>query len=650
MFESYIDKVQVVRLMEDYVPKDEKNEKAVGGKFFIPKYQRGYRWTSLQVEQLLDDINEFKAEDEDEFYCLQPLVVTAEKNEDRWVVVDGQQRLTTIFIIIKCLRSIADSQKKKPIYSIDYESKPELKECLSKLKHDPDEEDGIELDKSDIDKYHITNAYNTVAKWVKSKVSGAEEGDFASDLMTKIRNSVCFIWYEADNGQDPETTFTQINMGKIPLTNAELIKALLLKKDNFDRNEEFRGDQARISMDWDIKENNLHKRDFWLFLTNDKAEERDVRIEMVFDGLASLQYESWAKASKARDLAKTTIIEIEDAITAATKAKEYAAKNEASLKAKLEEQKSNLKKMQTEEGKLKEKFEKLLVSNKFSNEQEFLGFVVDEETISDSQEEIKKYHEEVKSTTDQLKTAKEDAKGKKLVDITELNEQVVSKDAEVKEIRNRQNVIKNRRDKNEEVATNISNQKSGYEKAKAAHAVLTRLYKLVKGDTGTGKITLEQYIQAAGFDGIIVAANRRLIPMSEGQYELYRQEDSLGKRSNTFLDLEVLDNFTGHRRPVGNLSGGESFKASLSLALGLSDTVSSNIGGVQMDALFIDEGFGTLDKRSNDTVMETLLNLSGFNKLVGIISHREEFIENIPQQIKVSKGKEGSKVTIETGI
>lgn len=489
-----------------------------------------------------------------------------------------------------------------------------------------------------------------MAKWVKSKVSGAEEGDFASDLMTKIRNSVCFIWYEADNGQDPETTFTQINMGKIPLTNAELIKALLLKKDNFDRNEEFRGDQARISMDWDIKENNLHKRDFWLFLTNDKAEERDVRIEMVFDGLASLQYESWAKASKARDLAKTTIIEIEDAITAATKAKEYAAKNEASLKAKLEEQKSNLKKMQTEEGKLKEKFEKLLVSNKFSNEQEFLGFVVDEETISDSQEEIKKYHEEVKSTTDQLKTAKEDAKGKKLVDITELNEQVVSKDAEVKEIRNRQNVIKNRRDKNEEVATNISNQKSGYEKAKAAHAVLTRLYKLVKGDTGTGKITLEQYIQAAGFDGIIVAANRRLIPMSEGQYELYRQEDSLGKRSNTFLDLEVLDNFTGHRRPVGNLSGGESFKASLSLALGLSDTVSSNIGGVQMDALFIDEGFGTLDKRSNDTVMETLLNLSGFNKLVGIISHREEFIENIPQQIKVSKGKEGSKVTIETGI
>ena len=372
--------------------------------------------------------------------------------------------------------------------------------------------------------------------------------------------------------------------------------------------------------------------------------------EATRDGLASLQYESWAEASRARKLARAVIKEIEDAVVAATKAKDEAANNEASLKARLEEQESKLRKMLMEEGELKEKFEKLLESNGFSDEQEFLGFVADEGIISDSQKEIKEYHEEVKSTNDQLKTAEEDAKGKKPVDITELSALAVSKDNEVKTIRDRQNKIQNRREKNTEVAGNISDLKTGYEKAKAAHSVCTRLYKLVKGDTGTGKITLEQYIQAAGFDSIIAAANRRLVPMSEGQYELYRQEDSLGKKSNTFLDLEVLDNFTGHRRPVGNLSGGESFKASLSLALGLSDTVSSNIGGVQMDALFIDEGFGTLDRKSIDTAMETLLNLSGSNKLVGVISHREELIENIPQQIRVSKGKEGSKVAIETGL
>ena len=138
--------------------------------------------------------------------------------------------------------------------------------------------------------------------------------------------------------------------------------------------------------------------------------------------------------------------------------------------------------------------------------------------------------------------------------------------------------------------------------------------------------------------------------MSDGQFELFRQEDSLGKRSNTFLDLEVLDNTTGRRRPVGNLSGGESFKASLSLALGLSDTVSSNIGGIQMDALFVDEGFGTLDRKSIENALNTLNSISGGKKLVGIISHREELMENIPQQIIVRKTKQGSRLDIETGI
>lgn len=136
----------------------------------------------------------------------------------------------------------------------------------------------------------------------------------------------------------------------------------------------------------------------------------------------------------------------------------------------------------------------------------------------------------------------------------------------------------------------------------------------------------------------------------DGQYELYRQESSIGKKSNNFLDLEVLDNYTGHRRPVGSLSGGESFKASLSLALGLSDTVSSNLGGIQMDALFVDEGFGTLDHKSMDSAMDALVNLSGNNKLVGIISHREELVESIPQQIKVKKSKEGSQITVEAGF
>ena len=196
----------------------------------------------------------------------------------------------------------------------------------------------------------------------------------------------------------------------------------------------------------------------------------------------------------------------------------------------------------------------------------------------------------------------------------------------------------------------IEKQRADLEKNSKENTICTRLHKLVTGNIGGGqrRITLEQYVQAAGFDGIIAAANRRLLPMSDDQFELYRT-DPQGKKSMEYLDLGVLDNYTGHRRPVGNLSGGESFKASLSLALGLSDTVSLNLGGIQMDALFVDEGFGTLDRKSIENAMDILINLSGANKLVGVISHREELMD-IPQQIRVKKTKKGSHITIETGV
>ena len=215
--------------------------------------------------------------------------------------------------------------------------------------------------------------------------------------------------------------------------------------------------------------------------------------------------------------------------------------------------------------------------------------------------------------------------------------------------RNVEGSIRRRRENNLSRREKIAGQKVAFEKAKHEAAILGRLYNLVSGQTGNGKLTLEQYVQAAGFDSIIRAANRRLGPMSDGQYELYRQEKELGNKSHTYLDLEVLDNYTGRRRSVRNLSGGESFQASLSLALGLSDKVSSELGGICMDALFIDEGFGTLDRKSIERAMEILLKLSDSRKLVAIISHREELIEAVPQQIQVTKARTGSSLRIETG-
>ena len=277
-------------------------------------------------------------------------------------------------------------------------------------------------------------------------------------------------------------------------------------------------------------------------------------------------------------------------------------------------------------------------------------FIVADEVIKAADEEIKGYETAVELNKTQLSQAEKDAEGKTLTDVETLKEEIAGQQETVNISRKRKTETDLRIRTNSDKKTNIEDQIEKLDSARKNSTIMKTLYDLVRGQTKNGKITLEQYIQATGFDGIIRAANKRLLPMSDGQFELFRQEDSLGKKSNTFLDLEVLDNHTGHRRPVGNLSGGESFKASLSLALGLSDTVSANVGGVQMDALFIDEGFGTLDRKSIENAMDILLNLSSANKIVGIISHREELKENIPQQIKVTKTREGSLIDIDLGV
>jgi exonuclease SbcC len=276
--------------------------------------------------------------------------------------------------------------------------------------------------------------------------------------------------------------------------------------------------------------------------------------------------------------------------------------------------------------------------------------MVEETEIAANETTLNKYDTALILNQKQLEQAEKEAEGRKRIDVDILNEEAVQKQNQLNAVREEAANIGMRLKTNKAKKETIQKLQPKLEKARKDSAILHNLYALVKGQTRNGKITLEQYVQAAGFDGIIRAANRRLLPMSEGQFELFRQEDSLGKRSSTFLDLEVLDNYTGHRRPVGNLSGGESFKASLSLALGLSDTVSSNIGGVQMDALFIDEGFGSLDRKSIENAMDILLNLSSSHKLVGIISHREELKESIPQQIKVTKTREGSTVETDCGV
>jgi len=366
--------------------------------------------------------------------------------------------------------------------------------------------------------------------------------------------------------------------------------------------------------------------------------------------LGTLTYPDWNTAEKQREEASARQDKITKDLDRAEKNKKEADDKVTAIDSRLKTLQDGMTRLEKDEVSLKTDLDLKVREQGFSSVSDMLGYVVNEESIASSEREINDYRQAVAANKKQLAGAEADAAGKTIIDIGSLKARCDEQTIFLEKVRRDCNINENRMLRNKEKQESILDRKKELEESTKEYNICKRLYSLVKGTTGNGKITLEQYIQAAGFDGIIAAANRRLLPMSDGQYELYRQEDTLSRKSSQFLDLEVLDRYTNHRRPVGNLSGGESFKASLSLALGLSDTVSSNLGGIQMDALFVDEGFGTLDRKSIDNAMEILINLTGSNKLVGIISHREELMENIPQQIKVRKTKDGSRISIEKGL
>ena len=275
----------------------------LGMNFFIPNYQRGYRWDE-QVVDLLNDISEFiKKTHEDnrgyQFYCVQPLVIKQmsidEKMENGldngiwYEVIDGQQRLTTFYILLASLESAFDTMGlpteryniKFQRESNDFNGTEYLKKIVSIAS----------IDESHIDYYYFSKAFYSIKDWFKK--TGANKGHFCNALLEKNMDgsnpqqdkarNIRFIWYEAI-GENPIKVFTRLNVGKIPLTNAELIKALLLNSANFqtDDDEHLNLRQREIASEWDNIELTLQKDDFWHFLNNSPYS-KPTRIDFIFD-------------------------------------------------------------------------------------------------------------------------------------------------------------------------------------------------------------------------------------------------------------------------------------------------------------------------------------------------------------------------------
>lgn len=200
---------------------------------------------------------------------------------------------------------------------------------------------------------------------------------------------------------------------------------------------------------------------------------------------------------------------------------------------------------------------------------------------------------------------------------------------------------------NTNVLANIKRENENLIKAEREFKLISPLASTANGGIGVNKMELETFVQLNYFDRILAKANKRLMEMTSGQYELVRQTESSDGRTKFGLDLNVYDHHCGSERAISSLSGGESFKAALSLALGLSDEIQSSAGGIKIDTMFVDEGFGSLDDESLRQALNVLIKLSGSNRLVGIISHVTELKDRIDKQIVVTKTpNKGSKIEI----
>ena len=267
-----------------------------------------------------------------------------------------------------------------------------------------------------------------------------------------------------------------------------------------------------------------------------------------------------------------------------------------------------------------------------------------DKNLNAAQKAFQDCSQSVEAAKTKKKTLEKQIAGNKETDMEELVQARQEVSGAKKELQKQMEEIRIRYENNLKIRNAIDKQSAKLLELERNWTQVREISDTVNGKIKGGskeKIKFETYIQTNYFDRIIARANTRFMVMSGGQYELKRQTDTDDRKSQSGLELNVIDHYNGSERSVKTLSGGESFKASLSLALGLSDEIQASAGGIQLDTMFVDEGFGSLDEESLEQAMKALNGLTEGNRLVGIISHVQELKARIEKQIVVTKEKAG---------
>lgn len=361
----------------------------------------------------------------------------------------------------------------------------------------------------------------------------------------------------------------------------------------------------------------------------------------------SLEYESKEIVQHEMDTHTEKIKQIEKEADEIRKELSDNQNQKASLESAIEVLSARQKTDRIEMEKQKERTEQLIEKHGFK--EDFTLYLLPKEEEKEIEKTIQAYEKENLIHTNKWKNVKD------RLEASDDKRSIQEVEEVLKQIEEKKDQLENRREKivaqNRDYESSYQQIDENYQASKKIHKplqVYADLAEVANGTTNrTSYVSFERYVLSIYLEEVLLAANERFEIMTNGRFEMVRREDRMSGRGAEGLEINVFDRHSGLTRSVRTLSGGETFKASLALALGLSDVIQNEQGGVQVETLFIDEGFGTLDADSLEMAIETLMDLQATGRLVGIISHVDELKDRIPARIVVENKKQGSHSRIE---
>jgi exonuclease SbcC len=342
-----------------------------------------------------------------------------------------------------------------------------------------------------------------------------------------------------------------------------------------------------------------------------------------------------------KNVEKSALAALKKSIDSATKKHAESESKLASARILAEERNNRVKEQEVVFHTATNAYLKALSANGFADTESYTAALITEDDLATLAKVIVDYEDHGKALRREITRLESETAGQAEPDLKKLKAEAAERKETIDKLRSGRDETKSRLDNTARIWKDLK-------KSAASLVKIEREYAALKGlsDTANGKLDFETYAQTAYFERVLHAANLRLRAMSQNRYVLLRREEGDDGRKRTGLEIEVADSYTGRSRSANSLSGGESFMASLSLALGLSDVVQQTAGGIHLDAMFIDEGFGSLDAEVLELSVRTLSDMAGGNRMVGIISHVAELRERIDRQVRVEKTTSGSKIRL----